>query len=115
PVEGGRPMERGDYVVPGVPGSGARILIDFADTAGAATGRGVLPTGRPVDVLEVPGLGAIEASLVDIGNAHVFVRARDLGLTGTESAARIDADRELRERLERIRGVAAERMGLIPD
>ncbi|MBX6374379.1 MAG: 3-methylitaconate isomerase [Acetobacteraceae bacterium] len=115
PVEGGRPMERGDYVVPGVPGSGARILIDFADTAGAATGRGVLPTGRPVDVLEVPGLGAIDASLVDIGNAHVFVRARDLGLTGTESAARIDADRELRERLERIRGVAAKRMGLIPD
>jgi 2-methylaconitate cis-trans-isomerase PrpF len=115
PVEGGHPLERGDYVVPGVPGSGARILIDFADTAGAATGRGVLPTGNPVDVLEVPGLGAIEASLLDIGNAHVFVRARDLGLAGTEGAARLDADRGLRERLERIRGAAAERMGLIAD
>ena len=31
PVEGGRPVERGDYIVPGVPGSGARIVIDFAD------------------------------------------------------------------------------------
>jgi methylitaconate Delta-isomerase len=115
PVEDGRPMERGDYVVPGVPGSGARILIDFADTAGAATGRGLLPTGDAVDRLEVPGFGTIEASLIDIGNAHVFVRTRDLGLTGTESAARIDADAALRATLERIRGAAAERMGMIAD
>ena len=114
PVEGGRPMERGDYVVPGVPGSGARILIDFADTAGGATGA-LLPTGRPVDLLEVPGLGSIEASLVDIGNAHVFIRARDLGLDGTETAQRIDADSALRDRLERIRGAAAARMGLIAE
>jgi 2-methylaconitate cis-trans-isomerase PrpF len=58
PVEDGRPLERGDYVVPGVPGSGARILIDFADTAGGATGR-LLPTGQPVDRLEVPGFGPL--------------------------------------------------------
>jgi 2-methylaconitate cis-trans-isomerase PrpF len=79
PVAQGRPLEPGDYSVPGVPGTGARILIDFADTAGGATGR-LLPTGNAVDVLEVPGLGALEVSLVDIGNAHVFLRARDVGL-----------------------------------
>src|SRR4051812_22213315 len=70
PLENGRPAERGDYVVPGVPGSGARIQIDFAQTAGGATG-GLLPTGNPVDSLDIPGLGPIDVSLVDIGNAHV--------------------------------------------
>lgn len=112
PVQDGRPLEQGDYSVPGVPGTGARILIDFSDTAGAATGA-LLPTGRPVDRLDVPDVGEIDVSLVDIGNAHVFVRASDLGLRGTEGAAQLDADHELRARLERIRGAAAERMGMI--
>lgn len=114
PVKQGRPVEHGSYSVPGVPGTGAKILIDFSDTAGAATGA-LLPTGRPIDRLDIPGIGEIDASLVDIGNAHVFVRASDLGLRGTEGAAQLDADHELRARLERIRGVAAERMGMITD
>ena len=84
--------------MPGVPGTGARILIDFSDTAGAATGA-LLPTGRPVDRLNVPDVGEIDVSLVDIGNAHVFVRASDLGLRGTEGAAQLDADHELRRAL----------------
>jgi 2-methylaconitate cis-trans-isomerase PrpF len=114
PVAGRTPREAGDYAVPGVPGTGAPILVDFAATAGGATGS-LLPTGNPVDRLEVPGVGTIEASLVDVGNAHVFVRARDMGLTGTETAAEIDADRALAERLEAIRGVAAARMNMIED
>ncbi len=113
-VAEGRPLERGDYRVPGVPGSGARILIDFADTAGGATGR-LLPTGNPVDVLDVPGHGRLEVSLVEIGNAHVFLRAADLGLAGTETAAEIDARGDLRALLERIRGLAAQRMGMLAD
>ena len=111
PVRDGRPVRTGTYRVPGVPGTGARILLDFADTAGGATGS-LLPTGNPVDVLDVPGLGRIEASLVDIGNAHVFIRARDAGLRGTESPAEVDADRALLQRLELIRGAGAARMGM---
>ena len=114
PVQEGRPLEQGDYSVPGVPGTGAKILIDFSDTAGAATGA-LLPTGRPVDRLDVPDVGKIDVSLVDIGNAHVFVRASDLGLRGTEGVAQLDADHDLRARLEHIRGAAAERMGMIAD
>ena len=112
PVKNGRPLEEGTYVVPGVPGTGAKIMVDFADTAGAATGA-LLPTGHATDVLTVPGFGEIEASLVDTGNAHVFVRARDLGLSGTETAAEIDRDAKLTGLLERIRGVAAARMGMV--
>lgn len=112
PVREGEPQEEGDYAVPGVPGTGARILVDFAATAGGATGR-LLPTGNVVDRLDVPGLGAIDASLVDIGNAHVFIRASDVGMRGTESAREIDGDAGLLERLERIRAAGAERIGMV--
>jgi 2-methylaconitate cis-trans-isomerase PrpF len=75
----------------------------------------LLPTGKPLELLPVAGMDPIEVSLVDIGNAHVFVRARDVGLVGTETAAEIDANRDLRNRLERIRGAAAVRMGMLKD
>jgi 2-methylaconitate cis-trans-isomerase PrpF len=57
-------------------------------------------------------IGGVEASLVDATNPMVFVRARDLGLTGTEGPEAIDADRALSARLEAIRVEAAERMGI---
>ncbi|HWA19430.1 MAG TPA: PrpF domain-containing protein [Devosia sp.] len=111
PVADGQPVEKGDYAVPGVPGTGARIDVDFADTAGAATGA-LLPTGAARDELVLPGGDRILVSLVDIGNAHVFVRAADVGLAGTESASQIDANTALRTRLEIIRSWAAVRMGM---
>ena len=42
----------------------------------------------------------LDATLIDIGNAHVFIRAADVGLKGTETAAETDADMELRARLD---------------
>ncbi|MEZ5881367.1 MAG: PrpF domain-containing protein [Nitratireductor sp.] len=114
PVDGNGPVQVGDYAIPGVPGTGPKIMIDFLATAGAATGN-LLPTGNAVDTLDVAGVGRIEATLLDIGNAHVFVRASDVGLKGTESAAEIDADEALRSRLEAIRAAGAVRMGMLED
>jgi hypothetical protein len=111
PVDGGHAAVRGDFVLDGVPGAGARIALDFLDPGGAVTGR-LLPTGRPQDALEVPGLGAIAASLVDATNPMVFVRAKDLGLDGTERPDDLDGRPGLAARLEAIRGAAAVRMGL---
>jgi len=75
----------------------------------------LLPTGNPCDRLDIRGVGKIDVSMVDIGNAHAFVRAVDLGCSGTESAATIDANTELSRILERIRAHAGVAMGMIDD
>jgi 2-methylaconitate cis-trans-isomerase PrpF len=106
PVSSGEAAVDGDFVLPGVPGRGARIALDFLDPGGAGTGR-LLPTGRARDRVE-----GVAASLVDATNPVVFVRARDLGLAGTERPEAVDADPALSARLEAIRVAAAALMGL---
>lgn len=114
PVSDGQAAVEGEYRIDGVPGSGAKIGLDFSDTAGAVTGR-VLPTGRLRDLLEVEGVGQVEVSIVDAGNPVVFVRASRLGLRGVESPREIDGDAKLLESIERIRGHAAQVMGMVAD
>lgn len=106
PVKDGKAMVRGDYAIAGVPGSGAKIMLDFAGTAGAATGK-MLPTGNTKDLLEIEGVGPIEASIVDVANPMVFVRAADLELTGIETPKMIDSNKKLLDILENIRAKAA--------
>ncbi|MCJ2117965.1 PrpF family protein [Methylobacterium sp. J-001] len=113
-VRGGRAVYRGDLAIPGVTGTGAPIRLDFVDPGGATTGR-LLPTGAVRQILDVPGLGPVEASLVDAANACVFVRAADLGLTGTELPAALEAVPGLLDRLARIRLAASVAMGIAPD
>ena len=114
PVSEGKAAVAGDYRIDGVPGTGARIRLDFSDTAGAVTGQ-ELPTGRPRDLLEVEGVGQLEASIVDAGNPVVFFRASSLGLRGVESPTEIDGDPQLLDSIERIRGHAAQIIGLVDD
>src|SRR5262244_1094990 len=108
PVRDGEAAVEGDFELPGVAGRGARIALDFLDPGGAVTGR-LLPTGHARDIVD-----GVEASLVDATNPLVFVRARDVGLTGTETPAAVDADRSVSERLEKIRTAAARLMGIPP-
>jgi hypothetical protein len=106
PVADGEAAVAGDFELAGVAGRGARIALDFVEPGGAGTGR-LLPTGRPRDVI-----GGVEVSCVDATNAVVFVRARDLGLTGTEAPQAVDADHDLSARLEKLRVEAGARMGM---
>jgi len=113
PVDGGEAAVTGDFELQGVPGKGARIALDFLDPGGAGTGR-LLPSGRVLDVLDVPSVGRLEVSLVDATNPMVFVRAKDVGLTGTELPEAVDADRGLAARVEAIRAAGAQAMGMPP-
>ena len=114
PVLGGAPAVCGDYMIHGVPGTGARIGVNLAGTVGAKTGS-LLPTGNAVDVFDVPGFGRLEVSMVDAGSPMVFVRAKDIGLVGTEPPKAIDSDPKMLELLETIRAMAAVKMGIAPD
>jgi 2-methylaconitate isomerase len=106
PVRDGEAETAGDFELAGVAGRGARIALDFLEPGGAGTGR-LLPTGRARESLD-----GVDASLVDATNPFVWVRAGDLGLTGTETPQAIDADRSLMERLEALRVEGARRMGI---
>ncbi len=114
PVKGNKAEVEGSHTILGVPGTGARINLDFADNAGSVTGK-LLPTGNVTDVLKVEGVGNVEVSLVDAANPLVFIRAKDLGLTGAETPQEIDSNAELLARIEKIRSFAAERIGVVDD
>ena len=114
PLEDGRAATDGDLAIPGVAGTGAPVRLDFLAPGGATTGK-LLPTGNAIDRLDVPGVGAIEVSLVDAANACVFVRARDLGLTGRELPEELDRDPALLERMQVIRRLASIAMGIAKD
>jgi len=109
PVADGLPEVDGDYAISGVPGTGAEIRLDFAATAGATTGR-MLPTGSPTDELDVPGVGRLTVSIVDVAKLAVFFRADDIGMAGTETPAEFLPD--LLVRFERIQQAAADLVGI---
>ncbi len=103
--------EAGDFVIPGVAGGGSCIRLDYFDPGGATTAA-LLPTGNAVDVLDVPGVGAVEASMVDASTALVLVAAERFGKTAAESVAELEADRPFMETLDKVRRAAAVAMGL---
>ena len=111
PTEGGETKYTGDYVIAGVPGSGSKILLDYSETAGAVTGK-LLPTGSPVDVVDIPSLGRIEISIVDAANPVCFIEPAVLGFAGTEGPLDKKVLDSL-DKIELIRGTAAKMVGLV--
>ena len=106
PTPGGVVVYEGAASIAGVPGTAAAIRIDFLDTAGSVCGA-LLPTGHSLDELD-----GIEATLIDNGMPVVVLRAADFGKSGYETPAELDADKRFKARLEEIRIVAGEQMGL---
>ncbi|QNK39641.1 2-methylaconitate cis-trans isomerase PrpF family protein [Caproicibacter fermentans] len=111
PVKNGKAAVEGDYVIDGVPGSGAKITLDWSEVVGGVT-RNLLPTKNVKDVIEANGK-EYTVSVVDVGNVVVFVRADEMGLTGTETPAQIEADPDLMRLIEEIRGKVCQKIGLV--
>ena len=106
PTPSGVVTYEGEATIAGVPGTSAAIRIDFLDTAGAVCGA-LLPTGRSLDELD-----GMEATLIDNGMPVALLRAEYFGKSGYETPAELDADKKFKARLEEIRIIAGERMGL---
>ncbi len=111
PVGGRRALTEGEFVVHGVPGSGARIVLNFVNSAGSRTGR-LLPTGNVIDRIELAGGHSVRASLVDAANPAVFVQAREIGFNGSELPKDTIADPRILNVMEEIRVKAAIMMKL---
>ncbi|HEX7476077.1 MAG TPA: PrpF domain-containing protein [Dehalococcoidales bacterium] len=110
---GGKSKYTGDYAIDGVPGTGSKILLDYSETSGTL-GKGVLPTGKPVDLISFPGIGKAEVSIVDVGNPACFFQAESLGFSGTEGPVDPKVIESL-ESIELIRGTVSKLLGLATD
>ena len=108
---GGRMRYDGDARIDGVPGTASPVSINFLDTAGSVCD-GLLPTGNVMDRLSVPGYPDIDVTCIDNGMPMVLMRASDLDRRGDETVAQLNADQELKARVEAIRLAASVKMGL---
>lgn len=96
----------GEARIDGVPGSAAPVDINFLDTAGSVCAS-LLPTGQVRDHIE-----GVDVTCIDNGMPLVLVRAEALDRTGYESVAELNADAELKARLETLRIACGHAMGL---
>jgi 4-oxalomesaconate tautomerase len=115
-ADGSRAVEyEGDARIDGAPGSSAPITINFLDTAGSVCSS-LLPTGKVRDRVSVAGEGfapfEIDVTCIDNGMPLVMFKASDVGRTGYETAAELNADTELKIRLEALRLTTGQLMGL---
>jgi len=113
-VAGRKARVSGDCAIAGVPGTGAPILMDYADTAGAITGR-LLPTGNAVDSIVLENGGTVPATLCDAGNPCVFVQACELDLRGDEEPDALMANETALARILEIQAKAGQLMGIYED
>ncbi|WP_312315705.1 4-oxalomesaconate tautomerase [Stenotrophomonas sp.] len=103
---GGQVTYDGAARIDGVPGTAAAVPLTFADIAGSSCGA-LLPSGNAVDVID-----GVEVTLIDNGMPCVVLRAADVGVSGHEDRATLDANDALKARLEAIRLQAGPRMNL---
>lgn len=96
----------GEAAIDGVPGTSAPIPLEFKDTAGSSCGA-LLPTGHVVDTVE-----GVEVTMIDNGMPVVVMRGADLGITGDEAPEDLEANEELRAKLEAIRLACGPMMNL---
>ncbi|QHG86367.1 2-methylaconitate cis-trans isomerase PrpF [Xanthomonas cucurbitae] len=115
PMTDGQVQETGDFALDGVTFAAAEVQLEFLDPADDAEGEGgaMFPTGNLVDQLDIPGLGRLDATLINAGIPTIFVNARDLGYTGTELQDAINSDPRALSLFETLRAHGAVRMGLI--
>ncbi len=104
----GEVVEEGSFELDGVTFPAAEIRLEFLDLQGSA----MFPTGHKRELLDVPGMGKLDVTLINAGNPTIFIDANALGLKGTELQGDVNSQAELLARAETIRAHAAVAMGM---
>ena len=112
PIENGQVQETGDFILDGVTFPAAEIKVEFLDPS-ESDGKGMFPTGNLVDDIEVPGIGTLQATLINAGIPTIFINADSIGYQGTELQDDINSNAQALQQFETIRAYGAVKMGLI--
>ncbi|MDO6695677.1 2-methylaconitate cis-trans isomerase PrpF [Aliiglaciecola sp. 3_MG-2023] len=111
PMCDGQVQELGDFELDGVTFPAAEIPVEFIDPA---DGEGdMFPTGEVSEILDVPGVGKLNATLINAGIPTIFLNAQELGYQGTELQDAINSNSDALIKFETIRAHGALKMGLI--
>ena len=110
-------QETGDFELDGVTFPAAEVKIEFIDPVDSSSD--MFPTGNLIDDFDVSGCGlnadSVKATFISAGIPTIFMKAEDLGFTGTELQGDINSDSELLAKLENIRARGGVAMGLFKD
>ena len=104
---------RGNFEMPGVPGTGSEIRLQWLKPGGSKTAS-TLPTGSATDSVTVKGR-TFSVSLVDVSNPGIFIDGRELGWDPSWKPTELDSNTDLMETLDQIRRAGTEKMGLDPN
>ncbi|MGO2672387.1 MAG: 2-methylaconitate cis-trans isomerase PrpF, partial [Psychrobacter celer] len=110
-------QETGDFELDGVTFPAAEVKIEFIDPVDSSSD--MFPTNNLVDDFDVSGCGldkdSVKATFISAGIPTIFMKAEDLGFSGTELQGDINSNDELLAKLEKIRATGGVAMGLFKD
>jgi probable AcnD-accessory protein PrpF len=116
PVSNGEVQELGEFELDGVTFPAAEVQLEFMDPAAESeddSAGALFPTGKLIDKLKVPNEPELNVTFINAGIPTLFLRARDLGFSGTELQDDINSNPKTLARLETLRAYGAIQMGLI--
>ncbi len=112
PLSGNQPAQQGEFAIGGVPGTGPRINLDFADFVGSSLNRGLFPTGVRQEHLNLSNSTVLRISIIDMANLNVLVWAEDLDMNLTKNVGQLQMEDTLLDRLDQIRTAVMLRLGM---
>jgi len=106
PTPDGKLKYSGDFKIDGVPGTGSQILMNFNNLEGKITGN-LFPTGNTVDIFD-----GVKVTCFDLATSMIICDARDFNIIGNESSKELNHNKELLDRIEKIRLLGGKKMGM---
>ena len=106
PTPDGKLKYSGDFKIDGVPGTGSQILMNFHNLEGKITGN-LFPTSNIVDTFD-----GVKVTCFDLATSMIICDAKDFNISGNESSKELNHNKQLFNKIEKIRFLAGKKMGM---